>query len=81
MSWANLTDRKWLTSTADDKKILVSMEILDSSELSYEPGDHAAVFPTNSDDDVDLVLKHLNGLPQPNDTPVVLQENIQNTGK
>ena len=81
MSWAKITDRKWLTSTKDDKKILVSMEILDSSELSYQPGDHAAVFPVNSDDEVDLVLKHLNGLPQRNDTPVVLQENIANTGR
>ena len=81
MSWAKITDRKWLTSAADDKKILVSMEILDSSELAYEPGDHAAVFPINSDDEVNLVLNHLNGLPQPNDAPVVLQENIQNTGE
>ena len=82
MSWAKISDRDWLTADENDKKILISLEIMspNESDFSYQPGDHAAVFPVNSDEDVDLVLKHLNGLPQPLDRPVILQENIHNTG-
>ena len=83
--WAKLTQRRWLCEEEGDRKILVSLEAANGPEdeavtAAYEPGDHAAVFPVNSDEDVALVMKHLNGLPKPEGRRVVLQENKRNLG-
>ena len=86
--WAKLTQRRWLCEEEGDGKILVSLEAAatggaednEAVTADYEPGDHAAVFPVNSDEDVALVMKHLNGLPKPEGRRVVLQENKSNLG-
>ena len=49
--------------------------------LSYEPGDHVAIFPTNSDEDVDIVLEHMTNLPQNPNSRVKLMEKCSKAGK
>ena len=50
-------------------------------DLSYDPGDHVVVFPTNSDEDVDIVLEHMTNLPKNPLSRVKLMEKGRNTGK
>ena len=49
--------------------------------LSYEPGDHVAIFPTNSDEDVDIVLEYMTNLPKNLDSSVKLMEQGSKKGK
>ena len=76
-----ITQRNWLSVEENDKKILVRLEATsDSSDMSYLPGDHAAVYPVNSDEEVELVLKHMSCKPQPEDKPVIFEQHFQNEG-
>ena len=69
---AKMVSRKILATSPNT--ILVRFEVPTQS-LTYVPGDHLAVFPTNPDIDVDLVLSHLSGIPgDPRNTLVQLQE-------
>ena len=50
--------------------------------ITYEPGDHVAIYPENSDVDVAVMLSHMSGLPaDPQNTVVQLQEPIDGFGK
>ena len=79
--WSRVKNKTWLCENEGDKKVLIGLEATCGEDISYEPGDHAAVYPVNSDEDVDLVMKHLNGLPRKQDQPVRLQEYQQSLGK
>ena len=79
--WSRVKNKTWLCENEGDKKVLIGLEARRGEDVSYEPGDHAAVYPVNSDEDVDLVMKHLNGLPRKHDQPVLLQEYKQSLGK
>ena len=79
--WSRVKNKTWLCENEGDKKVLIGLEATCGEDISYEPGDHAAVYPVNSDEDVDLVMKHLNGLPRKQDQPVLLQEYKQSLGK
>ena len=79
--WSRVKNKTWLCENEGDKKVLIGLEARRGEDVSYEPGDHAAVYPVNSDEDVDLVMKHLNGLPRKQDQPVLLQEYKQSLGK
>ena len=79
---ALVSKRQWL-SERDQKNILIRLVIKDGKkrELSYEPGDHVAVFPTNSDEDVELLLKHMTNLPSDLDSKLRLMEKGSQMGK
>ena len=82
MEIATISKRLWL-SKKDQKNILISLVIKDGRmrNLSYEPGDHVAIFPINSDEDVDVVLEHMTNLPKNPDSRVKLMEKCSKTGK
>ena len=71
--------------STDVQNILVRLEIpVDATnpEVSYVPGDHVAVFPVHSDEDVDFVLKHLTGLPKNHQDAILqLQEKLDGSGR
>ena len=79
---ALVSKRQWL-SEKDQKNILIRLVIKDGKkrQLSYEPGDHVAVFPTNSDEDMELLLKHMTILPQDLDSKLKLMETGSQMGK
>lgn len=79
---ALVSKRQWL-SEKDQKNILIRLVVKDGKkrQLSYEPGDHVAVFPTNSDEDVELLLKHMTNLPQDLDSKLKLMEKGRQMGK
>ena len=79
---ALISKRQWL-SEKDQKNILIRLVIKDGKKrkLSYEPGDHVAVFPTNSNEDVELLLKHMTNLPQDLDSKLKLMEKGTQMGK
>ena len=79
---ATISRRRWL-SKKDQKNILISLVIKDGrmKNLSYEPGDHVAIFPTNSDEDVDIVLEYMTNLPKNLDSSVKLMEQGSKKGK
>ena len=58
-----LKARTWLSTKEQEKNILLRFEIPNTEnqwgELSYLPGDHLAIFPENSDEDVQFVMNHL----------------------
>ena len=82
MEISTISRRQWL-SKKDQKNILISLVIKDGRmrDLSYDPGDHVVVFPTNSDEDVDIVLEHMTNLPKNPLSRVKLMEKGRNTGK
>ena len=82
MKKAIVSRRQWL-SEKDQKNILIRLVIKDGKkmQLSYEPGDHVAVFPTNSDEDVELLLKHMKNLPGDLDSKLKLMEKGRQLGK
>ena len=73
--------REWL-STKDQKNILVRLEIPNGQGkgCKYAPGDHAVVFPVNSDSDVDFVLERMTKLPEDPNMTVQIQEYNQQEG-
>ena len=73
--------REWL-STKDQKNILVRLEIPNGQGkgCKYAPGDHAVVFPANSDSDVDFVLERMTKLPEDPNMTVQIQEYNQQEG-
>ena len=79
---STISRRQWL-SKKDQKNILISLVIKDGRmrDLSYDPGDHVVVFPTNSDEDVDIVLEHMTNLPKNPLSRIKLMEKGRNTGK
>ena len=72
---STVSKRQWL-SKKDSKNILIRLLIKDgkTKNLSYAPGDHVGVFPSNSDEDVELVLKHMTNLPENLDSIIQLME-------
>ena len=76
--------RKWLSTKEGEKNILLRLEIPKSEdqwgEIYYDPGDHLAVFPTNSDDDVKFVMEHMINKPK-EDEEVQLYEYNHLDGK
>ena len=78
---AKLLERKWL-SKEGPKNILVRLVIPSGKvrSISYKPGDHAVVFPINTDEDVHLVLQRMNKLPSDPYSVVQLHEYSQEEG-
>ena len=72
---AKLVKRQWL-SEHDQKNILIRLLIHKgrSRNISYKPGDHAVIFPVNTDEDVHLVLQRMNKLPPDPHSVVQLHE-------
>ena len=77
---STLIGRKWLCNESGHRSILVRLKIENGEKYRYEPGDHAAVFPVNSGEDVDIVMKHVSGLPKDTNAPVQLQEYQPDSG-
>lgn len=79
---ATLMSRKWLCKEGQ-KNILMRLEITNGKKngSSYEPGDHAVVFPVNRDEDVDFVLERMTKLPTNPESVVQLYEYNQIDGK
>ena len=71
---AKLKHRRWLCKKGS-KNILVRLEIIKGKQkgILYEPGDHAIIFPVNTDEDIDFILKHITNLPTDSDSIVQLQ--------
>ena len=62
---ARLIKRDWLCKEEGQRSLLLRLEVpMDEGMINYEPGDHVGVYPINSDEDVDLVMKHLSRLPK-----------------
>ena len=63
-----LRAKLWLSTKEQEKNILLRFEIPNSEnqfgELGYEPGDHLAIFPENSDEDVKFVMDRLINKPK-----------------
>ena len=78
---AKLLQRQWL-SEKDKKNVLVRLLIQNGKQrnIAYQPGDHAVVFPVNTDDDVYLVLQRMIKLPSKLDSVVQLHEYNQHEG-
>ena len=78
---AKIVKREWL-STKDQKNILVRLEIPNGQGKGcrYSPGDHAVVFPVNSDSDVNFVFERMTKLPEDPNMTVQLQEYNQQEG-
>ena len=81
METAFVSRRQWL-SLQDQKNILITLVIKDGKmrNLSYEPGDHVILFPTNSDEDIALLLKHMKKLPEDLDAIIKLMKKGPQTG-
>lgn len=57
-----VTSREYLQKPENifqKQSVLVRLKPSDPDQLSYQPGDHLGVFPTNAPDIVDALLKHL----------------------
>jgi sulfite reductase alpha subunit-like flavoprotein len=78
---AKLLQRQWLSET-DKNNILVRLLIQNGKRrnIGYQPGDHAVVFPVNTDDDVDLVMQRMCKLPADPHSVVQLHEYNQQEG-
>ena len=78
---ATLKRRQWLCKQGQ-KNILLRLEIENgkTNGSSYEPGDHAVVFPVNKDEDVDFILERLTKLPPSPKSIVQLYEYNQMEG-
>ena len=77
----NIFAYKWLDEYLS-KNILVRLLIPSGklSNIAYKPGDHAVVFPINTDEDVHLVLKRMNKLPSDPYSVVELYEYSEEEG-
>ena len=79
-----MISREWLSNKEQEKNILVRFEIPNSEdqwgELTYEPGDHLAIFPCNSDEHVRYVMDHMTNKPK-EDEDVQLYEYNAKDGK
>ena len=79
-----MRSRQWLSTKEHEKNILLRFEIPESEdqwgELTYEPGDHLAIFPCNSDEDVKYLMDHMTNKPA-DDERVLLYEYNSVDGK
>ena len=76
-----LRKRKWLSYKQGEKNILIRFEVPETEnqwdELRYEPGDHLAVFPVNSDEDVNIVMEHLTNTPKEDEELLLYEYNVR----
>ena len=77
----NLRKRKWLSYKQGEKNILIRFEVPEAEnqwdESRYEPGDHLAVFPVNSDEDVSIVMEHLTNTPKEDEEVLLYEYNVR----
>ena len=76
-----LRKRKWLSYKQGEKNILIRFEVPEAEnqwdELRYEPGDHLAVFPVNSDEYVNIVMEHLTNTPKEDEEVLLYEYNVR----
>ena len=79
---AKLKERQWVCKK-EQKNILVRLEISNGKQkgIVYEPGDHAVIFPVNTDEDVNFILERLTKIPTDPASVVQLHEYNQQDGK
>ena len=71
---ARLVGRKWLCKEKGQRSILVELEVHDPQKKHwYEAGDHALVFPCNSEEDVAFMMNHFTDIPDDPNLVVKLQ--------
>ena len=69
-----------MSTKEQEKNILLRFEIPNTEsqwgELQYEPGDHLAIFPANSDEDVKFVMDRLTNKPKDDEEVQLYEYNV-----
>ena len=79
-----IIERKVLCNEENHRVVMIRMEIdnpKNEMPAQFAPGDHAVVYPTHSDAEVDFVMEHLTKKPSDPNTSVDLYEYNKNEGK
>ncbi|KAJ5107990.1 hypothetical protein N7456_004665 [Penicillium angulare] len=68
----SITNSRELFTASDRNCLHMDVDLSDQPELTYKTGDHLAIWPTNPDSEVELLLEVL-GLSSRRDVPVIIR--------